>query len=946
MRRKEALRLRLWLVWLACAWCLGSMCQATDMVDLLTDTDVVRMDGDDLRDKTGIRMAACDINGDGLDDLLIGADEADGPSNSRVACGEVYVVYGRRGAWTGPLALQGVRSVMLYADWLDGLGRGVACGDVNGDGYGDLVLAAPFGDGAGDTRNEAGDLHLVFGGPDMPATIDLTIDPHTVIYGPESPAQLGGTVVALGDLNGDGIQDIAAPARQASNKSGSDPFSGQVHVVFGRTSWPASLDLPVDSDVAIYGERTSDAMGSNVAAGDADGDGIDELLAGNRLGDGPGDVRMDAGDIHLFLGRPVWPAEFDLAVDAADSLIFGPDVGDQAGSVLGLGVGDLDQDSRNELLIGIRLADGVDNLQSETGEVRRYHVGTSLSPTVDLAVEFDSVIYGDDAGDDTCGFLVTGDVNGDGMLDLICNAYDADGPAEARNAAGEVFVVYGRSPFPAELNVGLGDADLIVYGAQADDHLTSMVAPDLNGDGVAEIVAASSVDHDLRLASVWLISPVDTDEDGLTNLPDNCARVFNPAQQDADGDLVGDACDNCPALPNVDQTDSDQDGVGDPCDQCPGQPGGDASDPDGDGVTNCTDNCPLAANPGQADGDADGIGDACDLCPGDTVNDPEGDGLCAFVDNCPLSFNPVQRDQDGDGVGDRCDVCPEAFDPAQADSDGDGAGDACDCQPGDGNDRQPGEVRGLIVYETPAGTPKLKWDPVPGADVYSVTRGGLDGLAAGMYGNCLSEGIRGTSLEDPEMPAAGTGFFYLVQAQSFDCALGPLGFDSAEEERLNLDPLACQGHPHTDAYPESETTVFGTVVGSLTDTLSSDDAVEALTEEESSGNPASRFSRLEHRWTVTVPAGGRLELHVEGFRTASPDSDTFRFEYSTDGGGSFTAVLLQELPLGDDDTDRVALLPATLSGPVIFRVVDTDREPGNRDLDTLSVDELFVRGIP
>ncbi len=915
-------------------------------IDLLTAADAVRIDGEEIGDWTGIRVAACDVNGDGVDDLVVGAYRADGPDNMRGAAGEVYVLYGRHGGWSGLLEIGAEHDVHIFGqETFDSLGWGVACGDVNGDSFGDLILGASMADSLGNSRSTAGQVHVVLGGSALPATIDLLVDPGIVLYGAEEDDNTG-LKPMVGDVNGDGLTDILLDAKNASGLMSASKSYGRVYIVFGRENWPGSIDLLIGSDVTIYGGKFGDFLGENLESADLDGDGIDDVLIVASEADGANDARDQAGDIYAFRGRPVWPGVIDLATESADMLVYGADVGDRAGDVLGLQVGDVDHDGVPEMEIGIRRGDGRENTADFTGELRRYEPGAVWPPEVDLATEYDSIIFGADAGDQYAAWVRVGEIDGDGIEDLVCGSARADGPGESRNEAGEITVVFGSAAFPPDVDLAFDEEDVIIYGAQASDVTYVSALADMNGDGLDEIVASASVDHASRLPSLWLISPVDTDEDGLTNLPDNCALIFNPAQGDADGDLVGDACDNCPQLANVDQTDSDLDGVGDPCDQCPGQPGGDASDPDGDGVTNCTDNCPLAANPGQGDADADGIGDACDPCPGDTVNDPEGDGLCALVDNCPLSFNPVQRDQDGDGVGDRCDVCPEAFDPAQADSDGDGAGDACDCQPGDGNDRQPGEVGALIVYETPAGTPKLKWDPAPGADVYSVTRGGLDGLVAGMHGNCLSEGIQGTSLEDPEMPAAGTGFFYLVQAQSVDCGLGPLGFDSGEEERLNLDPLACQGHPHTDAYPESETTVFGTVVGSLADALASDDAVEALTEEESSGNPASRFSRLEHRWTVTVPAGGRLELQVEGFRTASPDSDTFRFEYSTDGGGSFTAVLLQELPLGDDDTDRVALLPATLSGPVIFRVVDTDREPGNRDLDTVSVDELFVRSVP
>jgi hypothetical protein len=160
---------------------------------------------------------------------------------------------------------------------------------------------------------------------------------------------------------------------------------------------------------------------------------------------------------------------------------------------------------------------------------------------------------------------------------------------------------------------------------------------------------------------------VDTDNDGRTDIADNCVDVPNPLQQNNDGDTFGDACD----------PDDDNDGFGDPAD-----------------------NCPLVANPTQADGDNDGLGDACDECPGDSVNDNDGDLICGNADNCPTVNNPDQLDQDGDLVGDVCDPdidgdsvnnatdnCPTSVNPLQENNDGDSQGDVCDDD--DDNDGTP-----------------------------------------------------------------------------------------------------------------------------------------------------------------------------------------------------------------------------------------------------------------
>jgi hypothetical protein len=127
---------------------------------------------------------------------------------------------------------------------------------------------------------------------------------------------------------------------------------------------------------------------------------------------------------------------------------------------------------------------------------------------------------------------------------------------------------------------------------------------------------------------------IDSDQDGLGNLCDNCPTVSNADQIDADQDGLGNLCDNCPTVSNADQSDSDQDGLGDLCDNCPTVSNADQIDSDQDGLGDLCDNCPTVSNADQTDSDQDGLGDLCD--------------------NCPTVSNTDQTDSDGDGIGDAC----------------------------------------------------------------------------------------------------------------------------------------------------------------------------------------------------------------------------------------------------------------------------------------------------
>jgi PKD repeat protein len=521
---------------------------------------------------------------------------------------------------------------------------------------------------------------------------------------------------------------------------------------------------------------------------------------------------------------------------------------------------------------------------------------------------------------------------------------------------------------------------------------------DLDSDGAGDICDSCPLDADN-----------DADSDAFCGNIDNCPGISNSGQEDSDSDAVGDVCDlcpadpyndfdsdglcgdtdNCPDIPNAGQSDLDSDGFGDPCDPCMHDS---LNDVDSDSVCGDLDNCPAISNATQDDQDSDGIGDDCDDCQLDPDNDLDSDSFCGDIDNCPTlpnsdqedrdrdgigdlcdncparsnadqadidsdgagnpcdncltAANPAQLDEDSDGTGNLCDSCPHVPDPAQTDSDLDGAGNACDCQPFDPNDRRPQAVNFLSIQKPTFDTMQLAWATLPSADSYSVSRGEIGILGASDYGDCLEEGIASTTFTDSEIPALGTAYFYLVQAYNFDCGSGSLGFTFEETERENLGANACEGIPHTDSYAMDETLIYGSLDADFLATHSSDDVLETITEERTPGATPNRVSRLELRWGLSVAPGALIELHVEGFRSSSSDGDNFVFEYSTDGGTNWNPITLADLPYVDTHADLIGTLPPSLTGALLVRVIDTNRTPGNGALDTVSIDELFIRSIP
>jgi hypothetical protein len=389
---------------------------------------------------------------------------------------------------------------------------------------------------------------------------------------------------------------------------------------------------------------------------------------------------------------------------------------------------------------------------------------------------------------------------------------------------------------------------------------------------------------------------------------------YAAGEPDVDGDLDPDACDPCPLDP--------------------------ANDADADSLCANLDNCPDAPNPGQADQDDDDVGDACDPCPGDPVNDGDADGLCGSVDNCPTVSNPFQSDADLDGAGNICDLCPSTADLDQLDSDQDGSGDACDCDELDGLDRPPPAVP--VEMQLPDEPHKLSWSAAPGADRYSVLRGDLADLRLGTTPQCFATGLTETYAFVPGLPAAGQGYYFLVQAESFDCGFGSLGFKSGEIPRP--DPQVCSTTSLLDIDPVSEQTIYGSTSGGLAGVQSSDDVYQELTEESTSGPPGERISRLEHRWVFDLVPGTAMELHIEGFRTDTAEGDEFQLLRSADG---VDWIGVASLPSGlvDPNGDAAFWLPPALDGQVFLMIRDTDRSPGRSHKDRFFVDELFIRVV-
>ncbi len=350
----------------------GKSAQWTD-TDLLTPpAGVARFWGAEAGDLLGVSVASGDVNGDGFDDLILGAHEGDSVGNTRSLAGEVYLIYGKSALWTDTDLLTPPAGVarLWGADSGDRLGNSVGSGDVNGDGFDDLILAAPAAYSIGNTRPGAGEVYLVYGKSTQWADTDLLTPPAGVarFWGADESLAYS---VASGDVNGDGFDDLILAAPAAYSIGNTRPIAGEVYLIYGTSAQWIDTDLltPPAGVARFWGADAPDLLGASVASGDVNGDGFDDLILGAYQADSVGNTRPIAGEVYLIYGRSAQWIDTDLLTPPAGVARFwGADAsGDRLGwSVAG---GDVNGDGFDDLILGAYQGNSVGNTRPEAGEV-------------------------------------------------------------------------------------------------------------------------------------------------------------------------------------------------------------------------------------------------------------------------------------------------------------------------------------------------------------------------------------------------------------------------------------------------------------------------------------------------------------------------------------------------------------------------------------------------
>ena len=434
------------------------------------------LNGVSANDQSGCSVSdAGDINGDGISDLIIGA----------VSASASYVVFGKSGIGSSGIlalsSLNGSNGFVLSGVAGSDSGWSVSgAGDINADGVADLIIGAIF------ANSQAGASYVVFGKSGIGSSGSLALSSLNgsngfVLSGITVGDGSGHSVSGVGDINGDGVADLIVGAPYANSEAGAS------YVVFGKPGIGSSGSLTLSSlngsnGFVLPGVASSYSGRSVSGAGDVNGDGVADLIIGAY---GANSV---AGASYVVFGKPGIGSSASLALSSlngSNGFVL-PGVANSVSGFSVSGAGDVNGDGVADLIIG---AYGANSVAGASYVVfGKPGIGSSGSLTLSsLNGPNGFVLPGVASSYSGVSVSGAGDINGDGVDDLIIGAY------EANSLAGASYVVFGKPGIGSSGGLALsslnGNNGFVLNGvAGSQIGLSVSSAGDVNADGVADLI--------------------------------------------------------------------------------------------------------------------------------------------------------------------------------------------------------------------------------------------------------------------------------------------------------------------------------------------------------------------------------------------------------------------------------------------------------------------------